>query len=150
MKMSNCQKGNGGETSRQMRAARCIRILQHSELHLGEEARDDLIWTFGLPNMVKVYCRRLMTPHLKVNCLICSNLNVIRTLYYWTLFSPTLLCKDNHEPCWGKLLLKVMHCNIALLNLCKVMHYVILLLLFVTWTGLAYLFFMLLAKIRSL
>ncbi len=57
------------------------------------------------------------------------------------LFSPSVICRDNHEQCWGKLLLKVMHCNIALLNLCKVMHYVILLLLFVTWTGLAYLFF---------
>ncbi len=55
--------------------------------------------------------------------------------------------------CWGKLLLKVMHYNIALLHkkvtncvtycsyfLWKVMHYIAFVLLFDTWAGFVYLF----------
>ncbi len=55
----------------------------------------------------------------------------------------SLIILSAHMTSVGKVILKATHYNIALLSysLWKVMHCVIFVLLFVTWTGFAYLFF---------
>ncbi len=54
----------------------------------------------------------------------------------------SIIILSAHMTSVGKVILKVMHCNIALLSysLWKIMHYVIFVFIFVTWTGFALFF----------